>query len=141
MEFIRRNTDYALRCLTYMACFPKGEIFIVGSVAKEREVSPKFLHKIFQRLTRAGILISHRGVKGGFSIAKDPAKITVRKVVEVLQGPIAFNRCLNEKDTCSRVRVCSVRKNLNIIQKMFIRTLDGLTLRGLAREEKWLSHS
>lgn len=137
MEFIRRGTDYALRCLTYMACFPEGEVFIVASVAKKRKVSPKFLHKIFQRLTRAGILASHRGLQGGFSIARDPANITVRNIVEILQGPIAFNRCLNGRDKCDRSRTCSIKKNLDAIQKEFIDALDKLTLKRLAKEEGW----
>lgn len=135
MEFIRRGTDYALRCLTYMACFPKGEVFIVTSVAKKRKVSPKFLHKIFQKLTRAGILDSQRGAQGGFSIARDPAMITARNIVEIMQGPVAFNRCLNEKDECDRSRICSIRKNLDTVQKRFINALDKLTLKRLAREE------
>ena len=118
-----------------MALFPKGKVFQVDSIARKRKISPIFLHKIFQKLTRAGILVSRRGVQGGFALAKSPVKISVMNVTEVLQGPVVISRCLNKKHTCKRTKNCSLKKKLNIIQEKYINVLDRLTLKELAREE------
>lgn len=136
MEFIRRNSDYALRSLVYMAHFPKRKVFYLNTVAQEREVPPVFLHKIFQKLSKAKLVISHRGIGGGFSLAKDPSRITAKEIIEILQGSLAFNRCLVTRDACSRVSICSVRKNLHSLQHKFIKSLGELTLSDLVREEK-----
>ncbi len=118
-----------------MASFPTGKIFILRTVAKKRRVPPQFLHKIFQRLTQEGILVSHRGVQGGFSIDRDPGGVTVRNIMEIMQGPIAFNYCLTRNNTCSRSEMCSIRKNLKVLQKRFVNALDKMTLKQLAREK------
>lgn len=136
MDLIKRSSDYALRSLVYMASFPQGKRFDVASISKARSISPVFLYKIFQKLSKARILISHRGVGGGFSISKDLSAISVREIVELLQGPIIFNRCLARKDICGMSGACSMRKNLDVLQHRFMAAFDRLTIEDLADEER-----
>lgn len=134
MEVIRRNTDYALRALSYMAARPAGSVFSVREVSRAEEVPEGFLRKILLRLADAGIVTSHRGPKGGFSLARDPREITAREVVESIQGPILINRCLLGRDACSRWDACRLRKSWGDIQSGFVAFLEGVTLKSLAEQ-------
>jgi Rrf2 family protein len=60
----------------------------IGDLAKRREVPVQFLEQLFAVLRRAGVLSSQRGVKGGYTFARDPAQVSVLEVVELLDGPL-----------------------------------------------------
>lgn len=137
MEFIKRKSDYALRGLIYMACFPKGEVLYLNLIAKKVKVPPIFLHKLFQKLCQSGVLISRRGIRGGFSLAKNPAKITVKEIVEILQGPILLNRCLGKQYKCYRAEICSFKKRLVVFQKKTVDFFGRMALKDLAKDEKY----
>lgn len=132
MEFIRRNTDYALRALSYMAAYPVSKIFSVAEVAQAEQIPQGFLRKIFQKLARAGIVVTHRGPRGGFALARDPGDVTAREIVEAIQGPIAVNRCLLGRDACERWDTCRLRTSWTGIQEGFVAFLEGVTLKSLA---------
>lgn len=134
MEFIRRNTDYGIRALVYMSKRPKDHIFLVKHLAQEAEVSDEFLRKILQKLANVGIVKSHRGPQGGFSLAKDPEKITVLEVMEVLQGPVAINRCFLGKSACPNYSTCEIKDNLTGAQREMLEILDRITIADLAGE-------
>lgn len=135
MEFIRRNTDYALRALSHMAIHPAGKVFPVSEVAEAEQVPEGFLRKILQKLAGAGIVVSHRGPRGGFSLAREPEEVTAREVVETVQGPIAINRCLLGRDACERWDTCRLRTSWNGIQEGFTSFLEGVTLKSLAEQQ------
>ncbi|MCK4908263.1 MAG: Rrf2 family transcriptional regulator [Planctomycetes bacterium] len=119
-----------------MAHYPQGKIFRLHAVARKTDVPTVFLHKIFQKLVKLGILDSHRGAAGGFSFAKSPAKITAKRVIEMIQGPLLFNQCLDKKKKCNRSAICSIKKKLCALQDKITNDLAKLTLKNLAREEK-----
>ena len=88
MLSITTKSPYAIRALAELArCGGAGPVPI-GELARRREVPVQFLEQLFAVLRRAGILKSQRGVKGGYSFARDPAQITVLEVVELLDGPV-----------------------------------------------------
>ncbi len=135
MEFIRRNTDYALRALSYMATYPAGTVFSVPEVARAEQIPEGFLRKIFQKLAVADIVTSHRGPRGGFSLAHDPGEITALEIVEAIQGPVAVNRCLLGRDACERWDVCRLRQSWVGIQEGLVAFLKGVTIKGLVEQQ------
>lgn len=60
----------------------------IAELARRREIPVQFLEQLFATLRRAGVLSSHRGVKGGYTFARRPGDITVLEIVELLDGPI-----------------------------------------------------
>jgi Rrf2 family protein len=74
-----------------------------GSIARALSVSEAHLSKVMQRLARAGLLVSVRGPRGGFGLAKDPAKITLLDVFEAIDGPFRPDDCLMHERTCGQV--------------------------------------
>jgi Rrf2 family transcriptional regulator, cysteine metabolism repressor len=60
----------------------------IGQVAERRRIPVQFLEQLFSTLRRAGILVSHRGAKGGYTLARPPEEITVLEVVQALDGVV-----------------------------------------------------
>ncbi|NPV54188.1 MAG: Rrf2 family transcriptional regulator [Firmicutes bacterium] len=135
MEFIRRNTDYALRALVYMAGQPSRDVFSIAEIAAAENIPEEFLRKIFRKLVGTGLLVSTRGSRGGFSLGRDPRDITAREIVEAIQGPIAVNRCLLGRDACERWDTCKLRESWVGIQREFVGFLESITLEGLTRQQ------
>src|SRR4051794_22005245 len=86
MLSITTKSPYAVRALAELARSGAGPVPI-GELAKRRDIPVQFLEQLFANLRRAGILKSQRGVKGGYSFARDPSEVTVLEVVELLDGP------------------------------------------------------
>ena len=88
MISITTKSPYALRALVELARLGGGGPVPIGELARRRDIPVQFLEQLFAVLRRAGILKSQRGVKGGYSFARDPSEVTVIEVVELLDGPV-----------------------------------------------------
>jgi Rrf2 family protein len=105
---ITRQTEYAIRGLQELARRNEDAPVQLKVLAGSCEVSEAFLAKIFQMLAQAGVVKSHRGVKGGFSLGRPADEITLREIVEICEGGIALNHCLRKVDPCQDVDTCAV---------------------------------
>lgn len=128
MQLIRRNSDYALRSLSLLAGLPKGKKIKVSAIAKKQDVPPPFLRKILLNLSKARIVGSQSGPCGGFWLSRKPSQITLKEVLEAVQGRVSLNDCLYDRNSCSRWRRCSVRPGLSVIQEKLIGLLDKCNL-------------
>lgn len=88
MLSITSKSPYALRALVELARLGASAPVPLAELARRRDVPLQFLEQLFAVLRRAGLLKSQRGVKGGYSFARDPADVTVLEVVELLDGPV-----------------------------------------------------
>lgn len=107
---ITRQTEYAIRGLQELARRESDTPVQLKSIAGACEVSEAFLAKIFQMLAQSGIVKSHRGVKGGFSLGRPATEISLREVVEVCEGGIVLNHCLRSVDPCLNAENCQISK-------------------------------
>ena len=85
---ITTKSPYAVRALTELVRMGGSGPVPIGELARRRDVPVQFLEQLFATLRRAGLLRSQRGVKGGYSFAREPTEITVLEVVELLDGPV-----------------------------------------------------
>lgn len=127
---IARETDYAIRCILFLARAP-ARVFTVREIAALQEIPPSFLAKILQKLTRAGITASARGSRGGFRLAGDPGGITLLGVVQAVENRLAADGCLVEGRTCSRAGRCSVHPVWTGIREEIAERLRDCTIRKL----------
>ncbi len=128
MQLIRRNSDYALRSLSLLAGLPKGSRIKVSAIAEKQDVPSPFLRKILLKLSKARIVESQSGPCGGFSLSRKPSQISLKEVLEAVQGRVSLNDCLYDCNSCSRWRRCSVRPGLSVIQEKLIGLLDECNL-------------
>lgn len=85
---ITTKSPYAVKALAELGKTGGTEPVPIGELARRRDIPVQFLEQLFAVLRRGGILKSQRGVKGGYSFAKDPSTITVLEIVELLDGPL-----------------------------------------------------
>ena len=88
MISITTKSPYALRALAELGRSGAGAVVPIGELARRRDIPVQFLEQLFAVLRRAGVLRSQRGVKGGYSFARDPAAISVLEIVELLDGTV-----------------------------------------------------
>jgi len=85
---ITAKSPYALKALTELGRTGGDSPVSIGELARRRDIPVQFLEQLFATLRRAGVLSSHRGVKGGYRFARDPSEVTALEVVELLDGPL-----------------------------------------------------
>lgn len=130
---ISKLTDYAVVLLTHFARELEQPMHNVRDLAAMSHLPVPTVSKILKMLSRAGFLVSHRGVKGGYSLAKPPVKITVAEIIAAIEGPVALTECgTNCPGMCDLEPVCPVRSNWRKISQVVRKALENLTLLEMA---------
>ncbi len=88
MLSITTKSPYAVLALAELGRRASPDPVPIAELAGARDIPVQFLEQLFATLRRAGVLRSQRGVKGGYSFAREPSSITVLEVVELLDGPL-----------------------------------------------------
>jgi Rrf2 family transcriptional regulator, iron-sulfur cluster assembly transcription factor len=96
---ITQEADYAVRIIDCIARQQKR--LDARTVSELTGVTLRFTLKILRKLVMSGIVVSFKGVSGGYELAKKPADINMRQVIEAVDGPIVINRCLSGELPCS----------------------------------------
>ncbi|NLK39752.1 MAG: Rrf2 family transcriptional regulator [Clostridiales bacterium] len=97
---ITQEADYALRIAYKLAC--EDKVCDAKSIAEDVCISPRFALKILRKFVVGGLAVSYKGVHGGYRLAKSPDQITMRDILELIDGPLDISRCLSDDHTCSR---------------------------------------
>jgi Rrf2 family protein len=115
---------YSVHILQMMATRPVGRVISKREIAEVEGLSVAYVQQLMMRLTVAGLVRSHRGTAGGFSLAQPPERITVAEVLRVCEGPIVPSPCLVEK--CERETGCRTHlmwmKAAQVLDDVFRRT-------------------
>lgn len=96
---ITLESDYALRILTAMVKY-EG-VTDAKTIATDTSVTERFTLKILHKLVHGGLVLSYKGVKGGYCLKVKPEEITLKNVIELIDGPIAIARCVDTGEGCS----------------------------------------
>ena len=81
----------------------------LAEIAKRQDLSAKYLEQLIILLKGAGLIRSARGRRGGYMLAREPERISVGEIVEVLEGSLAVVDCVIEADLCYRSPECPTR--------------------------------
>ncbi len=130
---LSKLADYGIVIMTNLARRPDRQ-FSAGEIAADSLIPHPMASKVLKGLTRAGLLTSHRGVKGGYGLARPGEMITVAEVITALEGPIALTACIDEgPGGCDIEALCPARANWQRINDAIRTALDGVTLAEMAR--------
>jgi FeS assembly SUF system regulator len=131
---ITRLTDYGIMLLTYMAQDLALPMRTAPDLAAEAHLPLPTVSKILKVLARKGVLVAHRGVNGGFSLARRPEVIFIAEIITALEGPIALTECsADAPGRCQLERLCPVRSNWQRINQAVRTALERLTLADMTR--------
>lgn len=112
--------------------YGKEPVFL-RDIAKNEEISEKYLSQIVIPLKAKGLITSFRGMNGGYVLAKSPSQINLREIVELLEGGLELLSCIGNASTCSRVAICATRDIWSLVSKKIAQTLDSVSLEDLVK--------
>jgi Rrf2 family protein len=129
---LTKASEYAL--LSILCISDRKELIDVENLSVRLVISRSFLAKILQKLTKAGILKSFKGVKGGFMLAKEIGEITMLDIIKAVEdNPATVFECTGDSGICpgNRVTACSIWPTLNKLQVKIDDFLSKITLQDI----------
>lgn len=109
---LTKKADYGLMALKYLAEQPEEASFSARDIASAYHIPPQLLAKILQLLAREGLLQSHAGMNGGYSLSRSPENITVFEVIRIIDGPLFITSCVTEAGPCDLTSSCTIKEPL-----------------------------
>lgn len=137
MRLIKRDTDYAIRALRYIAESEDG-IVSVSRLASILQLPRPFLRKILQRLNKTGLVMSFKGKGGGFRLARSPKEIAIGELIETFQGSFKIYECFIGKSPCRELKSCILKKRLRNIERELFAELRSISLASLIKQKNQL---
>lgn len=125
---------YALRLMIYLAK-NQGNTIYLKDIAEDEKISFKYLEQIIPYLKSSGLVISRRGAKGGYTLAKKPSEISVKDIFQSIEGPIALSDCVINPEICDRTSTCHTKKLWEKLNKQLLTTLEAITLEDLKNDK------
>ncbi len=129
---LSKLTDYATVILSFMAK-EKRRVCAAMEIAAATGIAVPTVSKILKLLVNAKVLMSTRGAKGGYMLAREPEAISVAAIISALEGPIALTECSISKQTCEQASGCGIRANWHLINQTIHNALESVTLADLVR--------
>jgi FeS assembly SUF system regulator len=126
-------TDYGLVLMSQITR-SQTELHTARDLAMECHLPLPTVSKILKTLLQRGLLASHRGMKGGYTLAKEPRLISIAAIIAALEGPLALTECSTDvAGLCDLESSCPIRDNQRLINQVIQGALDNVMLSDLTR--------
>lgn len=130
-----RESAYAIDGLLVLGAQPSGTVMLLRDVARASKVPESFLAKIFQKLTRSGLLVSSRGAVRGYGLARKPKDIKTKEIFLAVEGADLFDRCIFWSNRCADSNPCPMHNRWKRVRERAIGDLlEKTTLADLVRD-------
>ena len=124
---VTKLADYGIVMLTFFATHPENT-YNARDIANAAKLPLPVASKVLKLLSKAGLLTSQRGTKGGYGLAHPPEEINVAAIIRALEGPIAVTECSAMNRDCELETGCPVRTNWHMINYAIHSALEKITL-------------
>lgn len=131
---ISKLTDYGTVVMTYLAK-ESDRLHAVSEIATKIRVAAPTVSKILKQLAREDLVISHRGAKGGYSLARRPEQISMVEIIDALEGRVGLTECGSSPGLCVQESLCSIRTNWQRINGAVRDALAGVSLAEMAEPD------
>lgn len=133
--YITLEADYAVRIVVYLA--DQGKRIDASTISESTGVSLRFALKILRSLVGNGITKSFKGTQGGYELNHQPDEITLKDILQAIEGEYVFSRCLNSESECSKPKssACKAQKAFGTITKRVCEMLDEVKVSDLMSEK------
>ncbi len=133
---LSRRADYGMRLILDLAALEDGERTSSREVARRKVIPLPFLNKIIPQLAIAGLVETQRGTNGGIRLACPAGQISMKDVLEALEGPIVLNHCLTHPQECPLQGLCPVCDVWQEVQTQVSTTLAEITFAELLQRQQ-----
>lgn len=133
---ISKKSRYGVRMMLELALdYGKGYIFL-RKIARRQDISEKYLSQIVLTLKSRGLVVSSRGARGGHMLSRPPAEISIRDIVEALEGDPGIVDCVRNPSICGKSVDCAAARLWSDLEKAVSDTLGSRTLEDLVKNSK-----
>ena len=139
MITISQKCQYALRALYELAQRAEDKPTSIGEIAAAQTIPPRFLELIVNELRQGKLVNSQRGPRGGYTLAREPSKITVGDVVRLMEGPIEVVKCISGGDDCPLRNKCVFLETWTQAGQAMQNVFDSTTLQNLLDRQPHVS--
>lgn len=130
---LSKTVDYMVRCVLFLAQRGPGVSTDRRSIVAATGVPDLYFRKIVQQLSRAGVVRTSRGPRGGYALAAHPEELTLLRVVEIGNGEICMNDCAVNPGACGRSGTCTVHPVWQGLRRTVREALGAVTFAQLAQ--------
>src|ERR687896_1850954 len=131
---LSKKADYALIAMKHLAQKRDAGSASAREIAEQYDIPIELMAKVLQRLVRTGLLTSHQGTRGGYTLSRPSASISVADVIQAIDGPFTVTSCSTEDSTCEQFGKCSIRDPLWRIKERIVAALGTVSLAEMASE-------
>jgi Rrf2 family protein len=131
---LSKKADYALMAVRHLALKTGSSAMSAREIAEQYDIPIELMAKVLQRLVRAGLLISTQGTRGGYTLSRPSASISVADVIQAIDGPFTVTACSSDNNDCDQYSKCSIRDPLWQIRERIAATLGTVTIAEMAAE-------
>ena len=131
---LSKTTDYGIVLMARLASGSTSAPQNARELASLLDLPVPMVSKVLKSLAKEGLLVSHRGAKGGYRLAREPDELTVAEMIRVLEGPLALTDCALGPLHCEREDDCAVRQPWQRISRLVENALAEITLADLVRQ-------
>ena len=133
---LSKTCDYAIRAALYLALQEHRHYVPIREISDKLEISFHFLTKILQILTQQNIITSFKGPKGGVSLARPAQDITLKEIIEAVDGAAIFTQCVLGLENCGEKNPCPLHSEWALIRDQLKELFDKKNLADLASKMK-----
>jgi len=132
---ITRATEYSIRAMLHLAEKYPTPVISKREICEAEKITPAFLTKILQPLIKSGLVLSKRGVSGGFALAREPSRITILDVMRAVDESLVLNVCMAQEDECERSSFCPIHVIWNQVKISMEEAFSEKSLAELVEEK------
>ena len=127
---ITQEADYALRIVALLATH--NSVVDANTIAEEAGITQGFALKILRKLSLGELVSSQKGAGGGYKLARSPEEITLKDIIEIIDGEIVISKCLSEEHICSKQGInksaCKIHLIFDAINQDLVEKLSKITI-------------
>jgi Rrf2 family protein len=138
---LTKKADYGLMALKFIAEHEDSVSLSAKDIAEAYHIPPQLLAKILQRLTKEGLLRSHAGMNGGYTLSKAAKDITAFEVIRAIDGPLFITSCVTDSGSCDLTNSCTIKEPLARVNDSISDVLRKIRISDLVESDHTHSHS
>lgn len=127
-------TDYGLVIMCEIARYPQAQLHTARDLAVQCKLPLPTVSKLLKSMLQSGLLASHRGIKGGYNLSREPHRISIAEVIAALEGPFGLTQCsVDGGGLCDLESSCHIKDNQRVINQVVRTALENVTVSDFIR--------
>jgi Rrf2 family protein len=132
---LSKKVDYGLMALMHLARHVDRSSWSAREIAEKYDIPLELMAKILQKLVRQGLLVSHHGTNGGYTLARPANRISAVEVIEAIEGPLHLTSCVSDDGLCLQFDKCNVKSPIQRLNDSVIQMLSQITIAQMNQQQ------